>query len=123
MWKNKLVAGFALTGLTYPSLQERNSDEKLPLLFANKKPATDVKVSATGVLNGSALSGEDGPTSSSAVAVASPSGMILEQEPQPGAADQELDSETEGLIVTVKPSDTEPTPSASPSVSTYIRIY
>lgn len=96
--------------------EERNSDEKLPLLFANKKPATDVKVSATGVLNGSALSGEDGPTSSSAVAVASPSGMILEQEPQPGAADQELDSETEGLIVTVKPSDTEPTPSASPSV-------
>ncbi|XP_024364445.1 K(+) efflux antiporter 3, chloroplastic isoform X2 [Physcomitrium patens] len=119
-WKNRNLKDDSVTKdkelINEQAYWERNSDEKLPLLFANKKPATDVKVSATGVLNGSALSGEDGPTSSSAVAVASPSGMILEQEPQPGAADQELDSETEGLIVTVKPSDTEPTPSASPSV-------
>jgi len=56
----------------------------LPLLFAkNKDPASKVRVSATGILNGGvAISEDEGAMSSSAIAVASPSGMLLEQQPK-----------------------------------------
>lgn len=90
---------------------QRNLDEKLPLLFANRNGASEVKFSATGVLNGNAGPDEDGQISSSTVAVASPNGMILEQNSQMGArTDQASDPEAEGLIVSVRPSDNNQSP-------------
>lgn len=93
--------------------QERKLDEKLPLLFADKKyAASEVQVSTTGVLNGAASSKEDGAMSSSTVAVASPSGMILEQKPQTGVTGPRSDPEEEALVVTIKSSDDEPSPTS-----------
>lgn len=75
-------------------MQERKLDEKLPLLFSKKKlPASKVRVSASGLVNGAAATvseEDDGPLSSSAIAVASPSGMLLEQKAMksPGAPQQ-----------------------------------
>ncbi|KAG0598990.1 hypothetical protein M758_12G118100, partial [Ceratodon purpureus] len=99
--------------------EERKLDEKLPLLFAGKKrPGSEVQVSATGVLNGAASSKEDEAMSSSAVAVASPSGMILEQESQTGASGPLSDPEDEALVVTVKSSNDQspPTPAQPASM-------
>ena len=91
--------------------QERELDEKLPLLFSdNKYSASEVQVLATGVLNGAASSEGDGALSSSAVSVASPSGMILEQESQTATTGPTSNPEDEALVVTVKSSNDKPAP-------------
>jgi hypothetical protein len=104
--------GLSLTSLVcLGHLQERKLDEKLPLLFADKKyPANEVQVSATGVQNGVAIYNEDEAKSSSTVAVGYPTGMILEQESQAGASGPMSDPEDEALVVTVKSSDDKPSP-------------
>ena len=109
---------------------QRKLDEKLPLLFATRNPASDVRVSATGVLNGNALPAEDGLISSSAVAVASPNGMILEQRSQMGAStDQVSGPEAEGFIITVRLSEMNQSPpnekerSVSPPVSVCVHLH
>lgn len=96
--------------------EDRNLDEKLPLLFANNNSATEVKISSTEVLNGNASSGEDGSTSSSVVAVASSSGVFTDRKLQPGAADQVSNPDTESLAASAEISDNEPSPPVSSPV-------
>jgi voltage-gated potassium channel Kch len=98
--------------------EERKLDEKLPLLFSKKKlPASKVRVSASGLVNGAAatVSEEgDGPLSSSAIAVASPSGMLLEQKAlksSPGPSSQAPDDEN--LTVVQRPEPSSPVQPAS----------
>ena len=62
----------------------------------------EVQISSPGILNGAAVSGKDKAISSSAVAVAAPTGMIMEQDAQPGNVDQLSDPQAEALTVTVR---------------------
>lgn len=99
------------------NLQERKLDEKLPLLFSRDKKIkeNEVKVSASGALNGAVSSKIKEAMSSSAVAVAAPTGMIMEQKAEAGPTDQNFDPESEGLTVTVCGSSDNEFPAASTS--------
>ena len=90
-------------------------DEKLPLLFSKDKQfqGNKVKVSASGTLNGAASSKIKEAMSSSALAVAVPTGMIMEQKAEAGPTDQNFDPESEGLTVTVCGSSDNESPAAS----------
>jgi hypothetical protein len=106
-----------LISFIFYTFQERKLDEKLPLLFSRDKKIkeNEVKVSASGVLNGAASSKIKEAMSSSAVAVASPTGMIMEQKAEAGPTDQNFDPESEGLTVTVCSSSDNEFPAASTS--------
>ena len=103
--------------ICFLNLQERKLDEKLPLLFSRDKKfkENEVKVSASGALNGAASSKIKEAMSSSAIAVASPTGMIMEQKAEAGPTDQNFDPESEGLTVTVCSSSDNEFPAASTS--------